>query len=245
MRYTVAPIPGLRLAFAVSRGIAVVPELLEPEQRDEVHARMRHPTDPLDWVDVERAAVFTTAALAGVRTGVNGWRAALRLCHALVADWPHSGGALQELGLSLRKAPLWELCAGMYWQFIDNPQGKAEDTKRAKLQLFAPLEGEPEWMREVRPPPPMAQGEAKAGAMQLFQRANGGAVPKIPGRCEECGRLGGHKGDCSLNNARGKGAAPCRACGSIGSHKRGCPKERSPASATAPVRSPLGRSSRR
>ena len=223
-RYTVAAVPGLRLAFAVARGVMVVPDLLQPGDKDAVYARMTDPVDPLDWGDVERATVAVVAALAGVRSGVNGWRAALRLCHGLVSDWPHSGGALMDLGVAVRSAPLWELCAGMYWQFVDNPQGKPDDVKRAKLQLFAPLEGEPAWMQETKPPPPLAKGEAKAGAMALFARANGGAAPKIPGRCDQCGRLGGHAADCEFNAARGRGVAPCRACGGVGVHKRGCPR---------------------
>lgn len=194
-RYTVPAVPGLRLAWAVTRFLPIVPELLAPDDRAEVHRRLRQATDLLDREDTVQATVQLVADLAGIDSGVNGWRAAVRLCGALVADWPYTAGALMGGGLQPASAPLWQLCAAMYYQFIDNPGADDAAVKRAKQELFAPLRGEPAWMRPVKPPPPIKPAQARAGAMALFQQATG-RMPDLPPPCRECGQRTGHAQGC-------------------------------------------------
>lgn len=194
-QYTVPAVPGLRLAWAAARVVPIIPELLAPDDRAEVHRRLRHATDPLDRVDAERASVQLVAELAGVETGVNGWRAAVRLCRALLADWPYTAGALMALGVPPATAPLWQLCAALYWQFIDGAGADDSDVKQARLQLFAPFRGEPSWMRPVKPPPPIKPDQARAGAAALFEQATG-RKPQLLPACSGCGRRTGHTDTC-------------------------------------------------
>lgn len=194
-RYTVPAVPGMRLAWAVARFVPIIPDLLDQDQRSEVHLRLRHVTDPLDRIDTEQATVSLVADLAGIDIGVNGWRAAVRLCSALLADWPFASGALLSVGIDPGSAPLWRICSGLYWQFIENPGSEPDAVKQAKQQLFAPLRSEAAWMREVRPPPPLNAAAAHAGAKAMMEQRTGQRID-LSALCRVCGRMGEHTPDC-------------------------------------------------
>jgi hypothetical protein len=194
-RYTVPAVPTLRLAWAITRYIPIIPELLEQDARAEVHRRFRHVTDPLDRSDTDEATVALVAELAGVAPGVNGWRAAVRLCASLLGDWAYAAGALMSAGVDPASAPLWRVCAGMYWQFIESPGADPEQVKASRTALFSPLPREPTWMRPVKPPPALHPAQARAGAAALMERASGARLD-LAALCRTCGRMGSHTADC-------------------------------------------------
>jgi hypothetical protein len=239
-RYTVPRVPGPRLAWAIAKRLDLVPELLTPDDRAEVHRRLRRATDRLDVGDLDRATVQLAATLCGIDTGVNGWRAGVRLCSTLIGDWPRSAGALAQLGIDPARAPLWRSCAGLYFSFIDPPGAKDDEVKNAKTELYAPLPQEPSWMRPVKPKPAVDTRAAQAGAMALFQNATGRKPALV--QCAECRQVASHATTCSKAPPPqgGPRRAGCPGCGRSSGHARGCPRSmahpgvRPPASSPAP-----------
>jgi hypothetical protein len=112
-----------------------------------------------------------------------------------MGDWAFAAGALMAGGVDPAGAPLWRVCAAMYWQFIENPGSDPDQVKAARTALFAPLPREPTWMRPVKPPPTLHPAQARAGATALMERAAGGRLD-LSALCRTCGRMGSHTPDC-------------------------------------------------
>lgn len=172
-RYTVPTLPPLRLAYAISRGVLIVPDLLTDDDRDRVRERLRNPIDGLGDLALQQATVHLISRLGGIAEGVNGWRAAYRLCSGLLSEWPLASGLLLEIGIDPATAPLWQTLSVFYRRMVADPNADKDEAKKAKVELFAPLRGEPAWMQPVKPPPLLSPSVAKANALALYERVTG------------------------------------------------------------------------